>query len=420
VGKRRITPGSVSPVRIAGFTIGGVGLAVGICGMTYEGAFAQQEINAFYPNIVTEALSIALAVIVIDALYDRRETQRQKSRLIHEMGCPDNGIALRAVKDLRTEGWLFDKTLEGADLLKANLEGADLRGVNLRHARLIDANLRGANLEEACLENAIMYQCDLERARLVHANLHAASLNKANLRRAHLADADLSGSTLHGADLTGATSSPGTRFQRAEFVSALWPGAHLNGAQMERADLSWANLEGASLVGADLRGAAAPGVHLQHANLHGADLASANLEQAKFHAANLTEALLHGADLHEARLQDADLTGADLGGAEMRGAVLHHAVLCGVNLSGALHLTDRQLCTAAALRGAVMIESARYDGRYLLAGDISAACHSGIELTRDEAMAQFYRITCEIYAAGQVWMRTHLADLRHTGLDVTC
>lgn len=105
----------------------------------------------FYANITTDLLSIALTVLVIDSLNERRATKKEKQNLILQMSSPTNSIALEAVRILRMQGWLTDGTLHGANLLRANLqkaylEKADLQGVSFYKADLRDAYLQGSNL----------------------------------------------------------------------------------------------------------------------------------------------------------------------------------------------------------------------------------------------------------------------------------
>ena len=136
----------------------------------------------FYANVSTEMASIAIAVLVIDSLNERRAEQELKAQLIREMGHPtDNGVALRAVRELRAHGWLEDGSLRETNLEGANLQGADLRGANLKQANLLGAKLERANLHEA--------------------NLHEAKLEQANLIGADLLGADLAGVNLQGAKL---------------------------------------------------------------------------------------------------------------------------------------------------------------------------------------------------------------------------
>lgn len=204
----------LTPVRLVGLAVGLFGAAVALFGHFYRSGFAAGAMQAFYANVATECVSIAVTVIIIDWLYERRDTQREKERLVREMRNRDNGLAIHAVEELRANDWLGSGLLVGKHLWDANLEGANLAGVNMYRVYLNRANLQGANLDMADLEAAHLEKANLRgahlgRARLERADLRdsclqAAHLIKANLREAHLLGADLQGADLEGTDLQGA------------------------------------------------------------------------------------------------------------------------------------------------------------------------------------------------------------------------
>lgn len=108
----------------------------------------------FYANVATELASIAITVLVIDGINERRAVQQEKQSLILQMSSPTNFIAKEAARVLLMRGWLTDGTLHRANLLRANLRKAflpkaDLRGVYLHKASLMDAYLQEANLTGA-------------------------------------------------------------------------------------------------------------------------------------------------------------------------------------------------------------------------------------------------------------------------------
>jgi hypothetical protein len=154
--------------------------------------------------------------------------RRQRSRLVEQMGSRRHGTAIRAVEQLRTEGWLGDGSLGEVDLHGANLEGANMVGAHLKAADLSRANLRSANLEGAWLGGISRRGTRLDDADLRSANLRGALLAGASLRAADLRDADLGGAFLFNANFEGADLR----------------GANLHGARLEGARLEEANLEG--------------------------------------------------------------------------------------------------------------------------------------------------------------------------------
>ena len=161
----------------------------------------------FYANISSELAGIAITVLIIDALNKRRETQQLKEQLIREMGSPDNGIALRAVNELRSYGWHNDGSLRGANLSKANLRGADLSRSDLKGAYLVKANLKEAYLIEIDLQEAFLNEAKLKNAYLNDANLFRADLYGANMVEADLSGANLSDANLSKSNFTGAVAS---------------------------------------------------------------------------------------------------------------------------------------------------------------------------------------------------------------------
>jgi hypothetical protein len=193
-------------VHNVGIGLAAVALAVMVVGhLAQEGQFSLRGlVQDLWANLGTELAGIALTILVIDALNARRTTDEEKKRLILQMGSPENGFAVEAVRMLRVRGWLEDGSLAGAHLWTANLAGADLSQASLPTAKLMKANLRGAHLMEANLQEASLAAAQLQQARLEHARLQGAWLSLANLEGASLHKAKLQGAHLDGAHLEGA------------------------------------------------------------------------------------------------------------------------------------------------------------------------------------------------------------------------
>jgi len=175
-------------------------------------------VSDFYANVSTELTSIAITVLIIDALNRRRDRiqgeREQRAQLIRELGSGVNEVAKHAAEELRARGWLTDGSLQEADLRVANLEAAklwkaDLQGANLQWAKLKYVNLNGAilvgaNLKQANLQAAKLGGADLRGSILFEARLYRANFTRALLRDADLRGAHLEGARLDGADLRGA------------------------------------------------------------------------------------------------------------------------------------------------------------------------------------------------------------------------
>jgi hypothetical protein len=148
--------------------------------------FIKQTFDDFYTNVGTELASIAITVLIIDRLNERRSDEHHKEELVLQMGSPDNSFAIEAVRMLGAQGWLEGKALKKAHLSRANLEGANLQKVNLEDARVPLANLRKVKFSNANLKSAYMQGANLESANLCGANLKGANLNDANLLHVHI------------------------------------------------------------------------------------------------------------------------------------------------------------------------------------------------------------------------------------------
>ncbi len=186
----------------------------------------------FYSNFGTEFISVGLTVLIIDRINKRREVLDRKRSLIQQMASKSNDFSLEAVRLLRIEGWLFDETLHGADLLGGNLENADLSNASLQEVDLLEANLKGVDLKNACLDKANLWQANLERSDLRGLSARNAHFFMANLKNADLAEANLEGAILRGAILEGAIFLK-TNLSRADF----------RGVDISEIDLSQAILD---------------------------------------------------------------------------------------------------------------------------------------------------------------------------------
>ncbi len=105
----------------------------------------------FYANVSSELASIAITILIVDALNGWRVKRQEKESLILQMGSPINQIAREAVRSLRVRGWLEDGSLKGADISRGNLEDvylerADLSQTNMYKARLSNTHLQWSNL----------------------------------------------------------------------------------------------------------------------------------------------------------------------------------------------------------------------------------------------------------------------------------
>jgi uncharacterized protein YjbI with pentapeptide repeats len=205
----------------------GIALAVISITVTVVGHVAENnEFNAvdlfktLWTNVGTELASIAITVLFIDRLIQRRDMEANKARLIRDFRSTVRDTAIRALEELRAHSWLYDGSLQYADLSRCDLTGAVLKKANLADADLNQASLhktdlslailQGADLTLADLTGASLQGADLREANLVLADLQGADLSSANLQGAVFLSSNLSGACLSGANLCGA------QFQKAQ------------------------------------------------------------------------------------------------------------------------------------------------------------------------------------------------------------
>jgi hypothetical protein len=198
-------------------------LTTGIYGYRIANADANGIINwswtqfwvDYYANISAEFGSVAITVLIIDTLNQRRQKQEEKGRLIRQMGNKENGIALQAVEELRALNAHKDGSLRSVNLEEANLHGVRLGHVDMRGARMDFSDFSGAHLFFANLERADMSGVNFCDAALTWANLRHADLVAADLRGALLSEADLTHAKLDRAHFNERTQLPdGSKWQK--------------------------------------------------------------------------------------------------------------------------------------------------------------------------------------------------------------
>ena len=213
-------------LRIAGTVLLVLAILVGIFGylnereLLYLAETTRQILKYLSANVSTELASLAITILFVDALYECREREREKRRLILQMGSPDNAFAVEAVRALQSHGWLHDGSLKGANLGRANLQEAHLGRANLQEAVLLDANLQKADLVLANFQGAFLFGACLQEALLWGANLKMANLEGANLQEADLMGAVFQRTILVGAKLQGANLMNTTNLQEANLTKA--------------------------------------------------------------------------------------------------------------------------------------------------------------------------------------------------------
>jgi uncharacterized protein YjbI with pentapeptide repeats len=365
----------------------------------------------------------------------------ENKELLKKLRSPDNKVVLQSIEGLRVRGLLESGILDRLPLRYARMERADFYKASLRNTDLSMADLRWANLSLANLEGAQLNSANLFQADLSMANLKGANFIRANLQGVHnLKDDQLAQAN----QLFGATMPDGSRYDgrfnlKGDLLTAIARGVNvksedalkdfycslpfdmlpepknmdapmdvfsnsqlirmLRDADNKRVLKALDELRKRKLLTEGLlKWTCLRYVHFRNANLSYAELQNTNFGMAD----------LRGADLRFANLKGARFTKANLSGANFNGASLKGALMAHVNLLYARDLQDKQLFEANRLRGAVMPNGTRYDGRYNLPGDLWDANFFHVDISDPKALAAFYGVPTSEYTIGQKWSKESL------------
>jgi uncharacterized protein YjbI with pentapeptide repeats len=356
-------------------------------------------------------------------------------QLILQLRSFDNQKVLWAVDELRKNGWLEDSTLNGLGLRHAHLDTADLSGACLQRADLSMADMRWTDLSRVDLQDAKLNNTNLYRANMDQVNLTGAYLIRANLQsvsnlgeKALMKANALFGATMpDGSIYDGRFNLPGdlqmARFRKIDLddvhAMASFYGVsevnhwlhdtneclpHCTHTKLIRKLSSFQNEKvGCAIEELRRRG------RLSDGSLQGRDLRFAHMQGVDMSAANLTKTNLSFADMRGVNLAYAHLVAArfhkvNFRGANFEKADLQEATLTDAFLQGAQNLGERQLACVSKLRGAMMPDGSRYDGRFNLIDDISDAYTLRVDIEDPEALAAYFGVSAEDYFVGQSWV----------------
>lgn len=188
-------------------------------GVVISAAFISRD-NSLNFNLYTHVVSVFLTIFVLNTLAERREERRRvadlKARLLREARSKVNDIAVKAIEEIRANGWLEGEQglLKGADL-----SGTDLHLVDAEYVNFNEANLSKSNFSYAILEWGHFSSADLAYANLSHAALDGADFSHADLYQVDLSHSVLYVANLNGANLLNANLS-GAFFRKADFRGA--------------------------------------------------------------------------------------------------------------------------------------------------------------------------------------------------------
>jgi uncharacterized protein YjbI with pentapeptide repeats len=365
----------------------------------------------------------------------------ENKELIKKLRSSDNRVVLQGIEGLRVRGLLESGILDQTTLRYAHMKRADFYQASLRHTDLSMADLRWANLSMADLEGAQLNSVNLFQADMSMANLKGANLIRTNLQGAHnLKDEQLAeANQLFGATMPDGSQYDGRFNLKGDLLTAITRGVNVKSQdamrdfycsmpfdmlpEPKKMDAALGELTNSQLVrmlrdennkrvvkALDelrkrnlLKEGLLKWTCLRYVHFKGADLSYADLQNANFGMADLRGTDLRFANLKGARFTKANLSGVNFEEANLKGALLAHA-----NLLHASGLLDEQLYEVNRLRGAMMPDGTRYDGRYNLPGDLWDANFFHVDISDPKALAAFYGISISEFTIGQKWSQESL------------
>jgi hypothetical protein len=196
--------------------LAGISIASVYLRFQHDGVLNLEAVDTvFYGNCISEIISIAFTILILDAIGSVRANRQEKNRLIIQLGSSNYETTTEAIRELHLRGWGIgkDRSLENIYLVRANMSNNSLVAFNLRGVDLEKANLSHTDLLSANLTFANCTDADFQHADLENANFEGSSLRGANFSNANLTGTSVSELQLKQvASLRNATMVGGTRY----------------------------------------------------------------------------------------------------------------------------------------------------------------------------------------------------------------
>lgn len=152
----------VTPTRVVALLLLGVGFILMIEGSSYLYCTSSCQFDVgrltidFYANGASELISIALTVLFIDALNERRQNLITKEELLRDMEGKYNDLACRAVRELRSKKW--HKRIKNRTFDLANLQGVD----EFKDFTIKKSSFKGTMFDHGYIKNSKFYSCSFQ------------------------------------------------------------------------------------------------------------------------------------------------------------------------------------------------------------------------------------------------------------------
>ena len=221
-------------------------------------------------NLGPESVGIGVTILLIDFAVRKRDERNAKAQLTRDLLSSSNDFALRAINELKDNGWFESVLTENKHkLIDVRWQGCNLRGVKLQNVYLTEAHMQKSRLEEAQVVGAWLINCQLQ----------SSSLRRARIEKTNIYSTDFQAAILWEATLRGIGFSQ-CLFQDANLIETDLRDSHLVQVDLRRAKMQRARLQRAKI---------------DHSNLEDADLSGAYL-----HATTISRSHLNGTSLRQA------------------------------------------------------------------------------------------------------------------------
>lgn len=209
----------------------------------------------FYANVAVDFVSVAFAILVINALNEKRAQQQLLEQLVRLMGhSTDSSVARQAYEELRARGWLTDGSLsnvqqqqanyQGLNLMEAKFRGVDLRGAIFTETYLCDANFQKSFLWGTEFQRSALQKANFQYAYLGETDFQEANLEEANFRKTYLSFTNFDKAKLRKANFQGAEFLSDLQLANADSLqgSIMPDGKYYDGRFNLKSDLSLARM----------------------------------------------------------------------------------------------------------------------------------------------------------------------------------
>jgi len=211
------------PVRVAAYVLLGLSALIGVMGYFELLPLPMKVIEDFYANGAAELASIAITVLIVDRLSEWRAERREKEQILSQISSNSNQFALEAIREAQNRGWLYNGTLQGITITRADLSGVNLFQADLAESIFYRANLSKSDMALADFRDAYIRSVSMKDSDLRHVNFVNTYLSRVQFDGSNLRDSQFTGAYLRRVSFLN-TNLDGVDFTGVRYTSLMeWP-----------------------------------------------------------------------------------------------------------------------------------------------------------------------------------------------------